>query len=73
MVYFNAFVGALFLMLVAGTFAEGLVWVLLGLLHASKAVMLSGELITLIPLAVMAVFVYKMVLSVEKDILANTY
>ena len=73
MVYLGAFVNALFLMLMAGVFAEGLVWSLLNAFHASKSVIFSGEVIVLLPLAVAFYFVYKMQLTVERDLAAEGY
>ena len=71
MVYFDAFIGTSLLMLIGGIFIEGFVWAGLEALHASKTVLMSGEILALLALGVMFVVVYKRVLQVEKDILAN--
>lgn len=67
MIYLNALVGALFLTLEAGVLLEGLTWVGMNALHASRTVLTSGEVVMLIPLAVLFFFVFKNALSAEKD------
>lgn len=73
MVYFKALIGTSFLMLMASIFAEGVVWQTMEAFHASKSIILSGEIITLLPLAVMFIFVYKVVLDVERDMNTDNY
>jgi len=72
-IYFGAFVGALFLTLMAGVFAEGLVWIILTAFHASKTVLLAGETLMLLPLVVMFGFVFRSTLETERELAAQGY
>lgn len=69
MIYLNALVGTLFLTLEAGVLFEGLTWLVMDALHASQTVLMNAELVMLLPLAILAFFVFKNALSAEKDIL----
>jgi hypothetical protein len=69
MIYLNALVGTLFLTLEAGVVLEGVTWMVMDALHAPRTVLMSGEVIMLLPLAVLSFFVFKNALAAEKDIL----
>jgi len=69
MIYLNALVGTLFLTLEAGVLLEGVTWMIMDAFHASRNILMSGEMLMLLPLAVLAFFVFKNALSAEKDIL----
>ena len=72
-IYCGAFFSALFLMLFAGIFAEGLVWMVFDVFHASKTVLLTAESIMLLPLLIMFGFVFRHTLDVERDLAAQGY
>ena len=72
-IYIGAFVSALFLMLLAGVFTEGLVWMILSAFQASKTILLTAEIIMLVPLLVMFGFVFKSTLSTERELAADGY
>jgi len=72
-IYFGAFVGALFLMLIAGVFAEGLVWMVLTAFHASKNILTVGEVLMLLPLFVAFVFVFRSTLETERELAEQGY
>lgn len=71
MIYLNALVGTLFLTLEVGVILEGLTWMIMDALHASRTVLLSGELVMLLPLVVLFYFVFKNALAAEKNILSG--
>ncbi|WP_371396702.1 hypothetical protein [Fretibacter rubidus] len=71
MIYLKALAGTMFLMVILSVFTEGMIWVMLDLFHASKAVIISGEVLGLIPLAIAFVFIYKTALSAEREILSQ--
>lgn len=72
-IYFGAFVAALFLMLLGGLFVEGLVWIILTAFHASKTVLMAGEVIMLLPLFVAFVFIFRSTLETERELAEQGY
>ncbi|WP_427450965.1 hypothetical protein [Litorimonas sp. WD9-15] len=72
-IYISAFVGALFLMLMAGLLVEGVVWAILSAFHASKTVLLTAEAFMLAPLLVMFGFTFKSTLSTERELAEQGY
>lgn len=71
--YFGAFVGALFLMLLVSVFAEGIVWITLTAFHASKTVLMAGEIIMLPPLFIAFIFVFRSTLETERELSEQGY
>ena len=71
-IYFNAFVGTCLLMLMAGIIAEAFAYGFLTALKASKAVLLTGEGITLIGILIASVFVFRMTLDTERELAAQS-
>lgn len=69
MIYLNALVGTLFLTLEAGVLLEGITWMGMNALHASRAILTSGELIMLLPVIVLFVFIFRKALLAEKDMI----
>lgn len=67
-IYFAAFVGTLFLMLMAGVVVEGLVWAAFDFLHASQTVITGAEIVMLLPLIVMFGFVFRSCLKTEREL-----
>lgn len=67
MIYFKALVGTMFLMVIVSVFVEGVAWLILDVLNASKTVIISSEAILLVPLAIGFAMLYKTALRVERD------
>lgn len=72
-IYLGAFVGALFLMLIAGLLTEGLVWLVFDFFHASKKVIMGAELVMLLPLIVAFGFMFRHTLGVERELAEQGY
>lgn len=71
-VYLGALTSTALLMSIAGIFFEGLVWVTLTAFHASKTVIMSGEVIALIGLLIGTAFVFKMTFNTERELLESS-
>jgi len=72
-IYIGAFVSALLLMLLAGVFVEGAVWMLFTAFHASTTILLTAETIMLLPLLVMFGFVFRATLVTERELAEAGY
>lgn len=71
--YFDALIGTLLVMLIAGVAAVGLMWLLMTTLHAPHGIEVGAEVLAAIGTAIGAIFFYKMTLKTEKSLRDETY
>lgn len=65
--YFKAFISTFFIFETLGLVFLGLVWSVLGLLHASNIIVITGEAIAALVLLTLSVPVYRIVLRSERE------
>ena len=66
--YFGALIDTTLLISIAGSFSIAAIWLVLSYIHAPHAVLVGGEIIGLMGVAILAGFVFRMTLGVEREL-----
>ncbi len=71
MIYLRALIGTGLLMVMAGVAAVGVAYIILSLLHAPHNIEIAGEVIAAIAVAIASIFVFRMTLETEKELVRD--